>query len=127
MANAISPLFSFEVEKIPLLIQQSIGRFFHGDILVQKCVHEEIVYKLSTYILGLQAEKIVWHVSYPQDWWEALKERFAPSWLRKRYPVKYTERHFEERKYAKVCPHLTCDPEKDHVRFFYTEKIEVEE
>jgi len=26
---------------------------------------------------------------WPKDWWQAFKERFFGSWLRKRYPVKY--------------------------------------
>jgi hypothetical protein len=30
-------------------------------------------------------------VRYPSDWWEALKERFAPSWFLGKYPVKFTE------------------------------------
>lgn len=24
---------------------------------------------------------------YPADWWQALKERFAPTWARRRWPV----------------------------------------
>jgi hypothetical protein len=30
-------------------------------------------------------------VRYPADWWEALKERFAPSWFLDKCPVKFTE------------------------------------
>ena len=29
-------------------------------------------------------------VEYPADWLQALKERFAPEWFKKRYPVKKT-------------------------------------
>lgn len=28
-------------------------------------------------------------VRYPKDWWEALKERFAPSWFTRHSPVRY--------------------------------------
>jgi hypothetical protein len=28
-------------------------------------------------------------VIYPADWWQAVKERFAPVWLRKRWPVQH--------------------------------------
>ena len=30
-------------------------------------------------------------IRYPADWWEDLKERFAPSWFLDKYPVKFTE------------------------------------
>lgn len=26
---------------------------------------------------------------YPADWWQALKERWAPKWLLEKYPVQY--------------------------------------
>jgi hypothetical protein len=29
-------------------------------------------------------------VSWPADWWEAVKDRWAPTWFRQRYPVRYT-------------------------------------
>jgi hypothetical protein len=29
------------------------------------------------------------HVQYPRDWWQALKERWFPSWLIDRFPVAY--------------------------------------
>lgn len=30
-------------------------------------------------------------IRYPADWWQALKERFAPAWFRDRYPVVFIE------------------------------------
>lgn len=30
-------------------------------------------------------------VTYPENWWEAFKERWAPDWFHRRYPVRYTE------------------------------------
>lgn len=27
----------------------------------------------------------------PRDWWEAIKERFAPKWFTRRWPVRYDE------------------------------------
>jgi hypothetical protein len=35
-------------------------------------------------------------IAYPKDWKEALKERFAPKWFLKKYPVVYVKH------YAKV-------------------------
>lgn len=28
---------------------------------------------------------------YPADWWQALKERWSPEWLKRKTPVKWTE------------------------------------
>jgi hypothetical protein len=36
-------------------------------------------------------------VKYPKDWLEALKERFAPSWLLKKYPVRYVHHYADVR------------------------------
>lgn len=33
--------------------------------------------------------------SKPLDWWEAVKERFAPNWFIKKYPVKYEVHHID--------------------------------
>ena len=29
-------------------------------------------------------------IKHPDSWWEAVKERFLPDKLKKKYPVKYT-------------------------------------
>jgi hypothetical protein len=45
----------------------------------------------------LQVRAIIWgrevqrqEHRYPADWWEAVKERFAPEWFKRRWPVRYT-------------------------------------
>ena len=39
-------------------------------------------------IWGKQLKKI--SVRYPCDWWQAVKERFAPKWFKRRWPVEYS-------------------------------------
>jgi len=34
-------------------------------------------------------------VRWPRDWWQAVKERFFPKWLLRRFPVMYKERVFQ--------------------------------
>lgn len=49
---------------------------------------DEILINIKYAIYG---EKLnVEYISYPQDWWEGFKERWFPTWLLERYPVKYT-------------------------------------
>jgi len=45
-------------------------------------------FNLETYIYGKEHPKK--EIVYPADWWEALKERFAPKWFLKKYPVRST-------------------------------------
>jgi hypothetical protein len=37
-------------------------------------------------LLGEEAPRVV-DYKWPKDWWEALKERWAPGWFLKRWPV----------------------------------------
>lgn len=34
-------------------------------------------------------------VRWPSDWWEAVKERWAPAWVLSRWPVRYERRRLE--------------------------------
>ena len=69
----------------------------YGDFL------EEMVFlRIKQQILGQGPFKCpaAW---YPADWIEAVKERFAPHWFLKRWPVKYTKKYFNARiMYPKV-------------------------
>lgn len=44
----------------------------------------------------LDTINIDFQVSYPANWCEAVKERFAPKWFLKRYPVKYETKGVKE-------------------------------
>ena len=45
----------------------------------------------SRLVAVLAGERIrVLDVQYPADWIEAIKERFLPFWLKKRWPIRYT-------------------------------------
>lgn len=46
----------------------------------------ELSMRIATQHLDMIEEK------YPADWWQAVKERFAPRWFLVRYPVNY--KHF---------------------------------
>ena len=48
---------------------------------------------------------------YPRNWIEAIKDRFLPSWLRERWPIKYTKMYFNARiLYPKI-----KYPDEEHV------------
>jgi hypothetical protein len=52
-----------------------------------------ICYRITGYVWSQDAgKKEVF--KYPADWWQALKERWFPRWLLKRFPVVYTYKEF---------------------------------
>ena len=56
------------------------------NILIEPICHN-LIFHLESRIWGQQLKNRVF--KYPLDWWEAVKERFAPAWFLKKYPVKY--------------------------------------
>ena len=60
----------------------------------------------KAFILGMPDEEI--HVVYPRDWIQAVKHRFAPMWILKRWPIEWTE--IREKRFEKVF--LSLHPEK---------------
>lgn len=81
-----------------------------------------------------QIERTVWSkkighedIRYPADWWEAVKERWAPRWFLRRWPVRY--RHFDVSVYH-TYPGLTVREERPTLRvshFTHTDKRPDEE
>jgi hypothetical protein len=58
-------------------------------------VMDSLVFTLTQAIWGLKVGERL--KQYPADWWEAVKERFAPAWMKKRWPVKYAYLMIEAR------------------------------
>lgn len=59
-------------------------------------------------------------VYVPDGWWQAVRERWAPQWWLRRWPVrqrrivvKYVERH----EHVRVCPHIGVQGHQLHVMF----------
>lgn len=62
---------------------------------------DALVFQLVGYLAADHVDSVT--IAYPRDWWEAVKQRFAPSWFTKRYPVVET-RHVVDLKavYPKI-------------------------
>jgi hypothetical protein len=50
-------------------------------------IMDRLTYMLKIYLWGEDLGNVIFET--PLNWWEAVKERWFPSWLSKRYPVKY--------------------------------------
>jgi hypothetical protein len=82
------PYKSVTLEKLTFGLEIKIAREIVND------KDHYIGYKIRGYVWSQDAGKKV-EFKYPADWWEAVKERFAPAWFLKRYPVKYTHKEFQ--------------------------------
>lgn len=61
----------------------------HRFEVVQDAAFSNLIYRLKALVYSKESEEK--HVvSYPSNWWEALKERFCPKWLRKFVEVRET-------------------------------------
>lgn len=81
------------------------------DIIVDQ-IANQIVVELSTILQGETLEKV--EFKYPEDWFQAVKERFFPKWLLKRYPVKYITKCLEARA---VYPRLSLKNQEHKLLF----------
>lgn len=79
---------------------------------------------LVEFMLELPAlfdREIVVQEAWPENWWEAFKERWFPGWLLRRYPVKMKSINIRERVFKAICPHMPCDGRSRHVEFLFYE------
>lgn len=79
---------------------------------------DKLVMELEAFFQGIEDEHIRVDESWPLTWWDAVKERFAPAWFRRRWPVHYGSVHVDRKIYQAVCPHLPTDPKHTHYEWF---------
>lgn len=53
---------------------------------IQKYIADEWTAQLRGYLLGEDLQR--YEISYPADWWQAFKQRWFPTWAKRRWPVK---------------------------------------
>lgn len=74
------------VKEKTLLAIERLGHFS----LERNPFRNELIYKLHYEVYGkVHSSQHV--IRYPANWWEAVKERFAPAWFRDRYPVTFIQ------------------------------------
>ena len=72
--------------------------------------------RLKTHFYGgLLAKDVEVHIArVPADWWQAVRERWAPPWWLRWYPVREKGVRVETNKFLAVCPHLHA-PRAQHM------------
>lgn len=82
------------LEKITFMAESQIGAALAAEFALEPRVKvyvdgwlNNLAINISQSMLSQKLDEI--SVSYPADWWQAVKERFAPKWFLSRRPVKY--------------------------------------
>jgi hypothetical protein len=88
---------------------------------------DEMIMSLDSYVHGMTSERIVVHRKWPKDWWQAVKERFAPAWFTRRWPVVYDRLDIDKQLYAAVCPHICDDKQGRHLEWMSAKFDEAKE
>lgn len=66
-------------------------------------ITDALVYELTLKIAQYERTETSDPISYPSDWWQALKERWCPAWVLRKYPV---QRVTTYTRIVKICPHI---------------------
>lgn len=96
------------LEKVRCSLSHAITDEFVEDMgaeFVANYCAAHVTASFSAYLAAIEGQEIRFCHKWPRDWWQHLKERFAPAWLLRRWPVLYREWEFTDRKYGAVCPH----------------------
>lgn len=70
-----------------------------------------LVGEMRAYVWGMNEQRI--RAAWPADWWEAVKQRFAPKWFLRRWPVRFDsidEPQFEAVYLSLYGDRITVDP-----------------
>jgi hypothetical protein len=88
-----------KLEKIKFGIHKALSNKFLDDLPDQDIDYfveqlgEEIVINCRSFVLGEHVDTI--HVKYPQDWWQAFKDRWFPQWALNRLPIVYYQKSYD--------------------------------
>lgn len=119
-------------EKLKIGIGAKIPQhiLMNADIYKQaEYLTDQIFYRLSAYLASKSTtkeeatERVLEVVKVPLTWWEHLKDRFAPLWFLRRWPVqyRYINIRLEEKRIVtttNICPHIELPPEdRTHFEF----------
>lgn len=79
----------YKLEKIRMSIEKIVPKILvnHLRFSIKKSITKDLVYRLEADFAASKEKEI--ECKYPKDWWEAFKERWAPKWFLKRYPIRY--------------------------------------
>jgi hypothetical protein len=81
-----------------------------------------LTFHLQSCVLGKSGGRVDVDRKWPADWWQAVRERWAPKWWLKRHPVKHASVAIHEQIW-RVCPHYPIKTE-DRDRALHIQYLE---
>lgn len=131
-SDEIVPTQSFSLTRFPIAMDG-----FVPDSLVGSpnnlTVRQEYDHRLRGMVFHLRAwlltathtDKHTAYFNTPKTWWQHFKETHFPLWLKKQFPVVYTQVPFEYEKDIHVCPHSNIAwPDAVHLDFVMHGKLQ---
>jgi hypothetical protein len=83
-----------------------------ADVIAGSIVHR---FRAGLAAIGRYSHEVGFDV--PADWYQALRERFAPAWWLRRWPVKTRRLSKSVTMYKAVCPHVGVRRDDTHFAF----------
>jgi hypothetical protein len=86
-----NPITTVQLERFTYMAQSKISKeglvtTMEPEVIIKDAA-DHIIMTMKQGIFGKQLEHA--EVSYPSDWWQAIKEHFAPKWFTQKYPIIY--------------------------------------
>lgn len=82
------------LRRLKFLIYTTLSKEFIDDLAAEPSVSLTACERWATNLVSMAVRYEIWgkvvdkaEASYPADWKEAIKERFAPAWFKRRWPV----------------------------------------
>ena len=89
-----STIEQIKLDKLRFELSKRLQKsYFHDtdvDVIVDYLDRDFIV-RYNTTLLADKFTEDIYIARYPNTIWQYFKERYLPSWIRKKYPVKYTK------------------------------------
>ena len=121
--NDMTTIDKITLEKIQFGIRQMISPALMDNMRyesVEDITTRSIIKCLTFYLWGnkVNVEEYDTEKVHPATMWEELKRDFCPSWLRHKFPVRYSRdiTHHKETHWH-VCPHLNYKDDRKHLNF----------
>ena len=107
------------VEKVRVAVTGSLTQsLLHHDVAVAVTwLGDELVVQLKTYVLAAEKERVVVYERWPEDWWQAFRERWFPGWWLEWYPVRYREINIDKPLFGPMCPHVAVSRFREHMQW----------
>jgi hypothetical protein len=118
------------IKKIPIRDNFRVNIPFHAienlkvESIPQFYCLDEYIHRFETFLAGdTKRREILQKTKVPLTWWDHVKQKFAPLWFIKRYPIQYREIIVKtEINITKICPHIEVpNDERKHIEFIVVE------